>query len=49
LGAGDDVVAAGLAASLEVPLEWAVSFFFRNAELSLELRTVVTGISEFDD
>tara|TARA_B100000929_G_scaffold169782_1_gene134488 strand:- start:69 stop:287 length:219 start_codon:yes stop_codon:yes gene_type:complete len=49
LGAGDDAVASGMAASLEVSLEWAVSFFSRNTELSLELWTVITGISEFDD
>ena len=49
LGTGDDVVAAGMAASPEVPLEWAVSFFFRNTELSLELWTRIAGISEFDD
>ena len=29
------VVAAGLAASLDKPLEWAVGFFFGNTERSL--------------
>ena len=42
-------VAAGLAASLEKPQEWAVGFFFGNPELSLELWTVISGISGFDD
>jgi len=31
------------------PLEWAVGFFFGNVELSLELWTVIAGISGFDD
>ena len=43
------MVAAGLAASLDKPLEWAVGFFFGNTELSLELWTVIAGISGFDD
>jgi len=43
------VVAAGLAASLDKPLEWAVGFFFGNTELSLELWNVIAGISGFDD
>jgi len=38
-----------LAESLERPLEWAVGFFFGNVELSLELWTVIHGISGFDD
>jgi len=37
-------VAAGLALSLDKPLEWAVGFFFGNVELSLELWTVIAGI-----
>ncbi len=45
----NNVVAAGLALSLDKPLEWAVGFFFGNAELSLELWTVIAGISGFDD
>ena len=44
-----NVAAAGMAASLEALLEWAVSFFFRNTELIRELREVITGILEFDD
>jgi hypothetical protein len=44
-----NVVAAGLAVSLDKPLEWAFGFFFGNTELSLELWTVIAGISEFDD
>ena len=38
-----NVVAAGLALSLDKPLEWAVGFFFTNPELSLELWTVISG------
>jgi len=34
----NNVVAEGLAVSLDKPLEWAVGFFFENVELS-------TGIS----
>ena len=44
-----NVVAEGLAAALEKPQEWAVGFFFGNTELSLELWTVISGISGFDD
>ena len=44
-----NAVAAGLALSLDKPLEWAVGFFFGNVELSLELWTVIAGISGFDD
>ncbi|MCL0053506.1 hypothetical protein M1N45_00725 [Dehalococcoidia bacterium] len=44
-----NVVATGLAASLDKPLEWAVGFFFGNMELSLELWTVIARISGFDD
>ena len=45
----NNVVAAGLAVSLDKSLEWAVGFFFGNTELSLELWTVIAGISGFDD
>jgi hypothetical protein len=38
-----------LAASLDKPLEWPVGFFFGNTELSLEIWTVIAGISGFDD
>ena len=44
-----NVVAAGLAALLDKPLEWAVGFFFGNTERSLELWTVIAGISGFYD
>ena len=44
-----NVVAEALAVSLDKPLEWAVGFFFDNTELSLELWTVIAGISRFDD
>ena len=44
-----NVVAEGLAVSLDKPLEWAVGFFFGNTELSLELWTTIAGISGFDD
>ena len=44
-----NVVAEGLAVSLDKPLEWAVGFFFGNVELSSELWTVISGISGFDD
>jgi len=45
----NNVVAEGLAASLDKPLEWAIGFFFGNTELSLELWTVIAGISGLDD
>ena len=44
-----NVVAAGLAASLNKPQEWAVGFFFGNVELSMELWTVIAGISGVDE
>ena len=44
-----NVVADALAVSLDKPLEWAVGFFFGNTELSLELWTVISGISGFDE
>jgi len=44
-----NVVAEAMAVSLDKPLEWAVGFFFGNTELSLELWTVIPGISVFDD
>ena len=44
-----NVMATALAESLDKPLEWAVGFSFRNTELSLELWTVISGISGFDD
>ena len=44
-----NVAAEALVVSLDKPLEWAVGFFFGNVELSLELWTVISGISGFDD
>ena len=40
---------AALAESLDKPLEWALGFFFDGPELSLELWTVIAGISGFGD
>ena len=45
----NNVVAAGLAASLNKPQEWAVGFFFGSTELSLELWNIISGISGSDD
>ena len=42
-------MAEAIAAPMDKPLEWAIGFFFGNVELSLELRTVIHGISGFDD
>ena len=44
-----NVVATALAASLDKPLGWAVGFLFGYTELSLELWTIIAGISGFDD
>ena len=41
----NNVVAEGLPVSLDKPLESAIGFFFGNTELSLELWTVIAGIS----
>ena len=38
-----------VAESLERSYSWAVEYFFGNTELSLELWTVIAGISGFDD
>jgi hypothetical protein len=43
------LVVAALAESLDKPFAWAVGFFFGNTELSMELWTVISGISGFDD
>ena len=43
------MVAEALAVSLDKSLEWAAGFFFGNVELSLELWTVISGISGSDD
>ena len=40
-----NVVAVALAESLDKPFQWAVGFLFGNTELSLELWTVIAGIS----
>ena len=45
----NNVVAEAMAVSLDKPLEWTTGFFFGNTELSLELWTVIAGISGFDD
>jgi len=45
----NNVVAEALAVSLDKPSEWAVGFSFGNTELSLELWTVISGISGLDD
>ena len=43
------MVAAALGESLGKPFPWVAGFFFGNVELSLELWTVIAGISGFDD
>ena len=42
-------LAVALAESPDKPFSWAVGFFFGNTQLSLELWTVIAGISGFDD
>jgi hypothetical protein len=49
LSVANNVVAAALAESLAKPLPWAVGFFFGNLELSMELWTVIAGLSGFDE
>ena len=44
-----NVVAEGVAVSLDKPLEWAAGFFFGNPELSMELWTTIAAISGIDD
>ena len=44
-----NVVAQGLAVSLDKPLEWAVGLFFGNTQLSLELWTTIGSISGLDE
>jgi len=44
-----NVVADALAKFLDKSSEWAIEFLFGNTELSLELWTVIAGISGFDD
>ena len=43
------MVVAALAESLDRPFPWAVGFFFGDLELSMNLWTVMAGISGFDD
>ena len=43
------MVLVTVAAALAESLEWAVGFVFGNTELSLELWTMISGISGFDD
>jgi hypothetical protein len=45
----NNIVAASLSESLSKSPPWAVGFFFGNLELSMELWTVIAGISGFDD
>jgi len=45
----NNVVAEGLAVSLDKPLVWAIRFFFGNAELSMRLRATIAGMLGFDD
>ena len=42
-------LAAALAESLGKPLPWAVGFFFGNLELSMEIWTVIAGLSGLDE
>jgi len=44
-----ELLAVALAESLEKPFPWAVRFLFGNTELSLELWTVISGLSGLDD
>ena len=44
-----ELLAVALAESLDNPFSWVVGFFFGNTELSLELWTVIAGISGLDD
>ena len=43
------MMAEGLTVSLNKALEWTVGLSFGNTEISLELWTVIAGISGFDD
>ena len=40
-------MATALGESLGTPFTWAVGFFFADIELSLELWTIIAGISGF--
>ena len=43
------IVAEALSQSMGKSLNWSVGFFFGNTELALDLWTVISGISGFDD
>ena len=43
------MVAEAISRSLGKSFPWAVGFFFANPELALDLWTVISGISGFDD
>jgi len=43
------MVVEALAVSLDKPFPWAVGFLSGNPQLSLELWTVIAGISGLDD
>ena len=45
----NNVVAEGLAVSLDKTLAWATGFFFWNAELSMKLGATIAGMLGFDD
>ena len=44
-----ELLAVALAEPLDKPFPWAVGFLFGNTELSLELWTVIAGMSGLDD
>ena len=43
------MVAEALSQSMGKSFNWGVGFFFGNTELALDLWTVISGISGFDD
>ena len=43
------MAATALAESLGKPFPWTVGLFFGDLELSMDLWTVIAGISGFDD
>ena len=45
----NNVVAEGLAVSLDKPLAWAIKFFFGNAELSMRPGATIAGMLGFGD
>ena len=45
----NNVVAEGLAVSLDKPLAWATGVFFGNAKLSMRLGATIAGMLGFDD